>query len=63
MVMGSEPSNWATRFDSAPPSDTTSAPDFKITDIKLPQVLRAGEQAQAFVTLKNSGVCGSLSAR
>jgi len=61
--MGDIPSSWATSFDSAPPSDTTSAPDFTITDIKLPPVLRAGEQAETLVTLQNSGVCGSFVCR
>ena len=59
-AMGSKPSKWATQFDSAPPSDTASAPIFEIMDVKLPPELRFGEQAQALVTLKNSGVCGSF---
>jgi len=60
LVMGDRPSSWATAFDCAPPSDTTSAPDFEILNIKLPSSLRSGEQAEALVTLANSGVCGSF---
>ncbi|MCL2512689.1 MAG: GH92 family glycosyl hydrolase [Oscillospiraceae bacterium] len=60
LIMGETPSSWATSFDSAPPSETASSPEFEIMDIKLPPLLRSGEEAEALVTLKNSGVCGSF---
>ncbi|MDR3314374.1 MAG: GH92 family glycosyl hydrolase [Oscillospiraceae bacterium] len=60
LVMGSRSSQWATAFDSAPPSDTTQAPQFTVLDVQLPDKCNSGESATAHLKLQNSGASGSL---
>lgn len=59
LVMGAEPSDWATDFESAPPSLTTDTPMFSVDGISLfTAVAKPGEAFPVSLAVTNKGITG-----